>query len=120
MATRPKPDTRVTSKPKIGSCPIDLGNRICIYGRGGKTSLSRALGDQTGLPVIELDAIFWGGIGQLRVVARIYTGFVHEIVRKIVGIETEDGFRKFFRRCVDGFEDFVLAISPGHCDASQF
>ena len=59
MATRPKPDTRVASKPKIGSCPIDLGNRICIYGRGGKTSLSRALGDQTGLPVIELDAIFW-------------------------------------------------------------
>lgn len=38
---------------------IRLGRRICIYGRGGKTSLSRALGDLTGLPVIELDAIFW-------------------------------------------------------------
>ncbi len=36
-----------------------LGRRICIYGRGGKTSLSRALGDLTGLPVIELDAVFW-------------------------------------------------------------
>ena len=39
-------------KPKIGS-------RICIYGQGGKTSLGRALGTLTGLPVIELDAIFW-------------------------------------------------------------
>ena len=38
---------------------IKLGRRICIYGRGGKTSLSRALGDLTGLPVIELDAVFW-------------------------------------------------------------
>ncbi len=36
-----------------------LGRRICIYGRGGKTSLSRTLGDLTGLPVIELDAVFW-------------------------------------------------------------
>ena len=38
---------------------IKLGRRICIYGRGGKASLSRALGDLTGLPVIELDAVFW-------------------------------------------------------------
>ena len=38
---------------------IRLGRRICIYGRGGKTSLSRALADLTNLPVIELDAIFW-------------------------------------------------------------
>ena len=38
---------------------FNLGRRICIYGRGGKTSLSRALGDLTGLPVIELDAVFW-------------------------------------------------------------
>ena len=38
---------------------IRLGHRICIYGRGGKTSLSRALGDMTGLLVIELDAVFW-------------------------------------------------------------
>ena len=38
---------------------IRLGHRICIYGRGGKTSLSRALCDLTGLPVIELDAISW-------------------------------------------------------------
>ena len=38
---------------------VRLGHRICIYGRGGKTSLSRALGDLTGLPVIELDAVFW-------------------------------------------------------------
>ncbi len=38
---------------------IRLGRRICLYGRGGKTSLSRALGDLTGMPVIELDAVFW-------------------------------------------------------------
>lgn len=38
---------------------ISIGNRICIYGQGGKTSLSRALGDLTNLPVIELDSIFW-------------------------------------------------------------
>lgn len=38
---------------------VNLGRRICIYGRGGKTSLSRALGHRTGLPVIELDAMFW-------------------------------------------------------------
>ena len=38
---------------------IRLGRRICVYGRGGKTSLSRALGGLTGIPVIELDAVFW-------------------------------------------------------------
>ncbi len=37
----------------------EIGSRICVYGQGGKTSLSRALGTLTGLPVIELDAIFW-------------------------------------------------------------
>ena len=36
-----------------------LGSRICVYGVGGKTSLSRALGAATGLPVIEMDALFW-------------------------------------------------------------
>ena len=42
----------LSDKPEIGS-------RICVYGQGGKTSLSRALATLTGLPVIELDAIFW-------------------------------------------------------------
>ncbi len=37
----------------------EIGSRICIYGQGGKTSLSRALSALTGLPVIELDAISW-------------------------------------------------------------
>lgn len=38
---------------------LALGRRICIYGHGGKTTLSNALGKLTNLPVIELDAIFW-------------------------------------------------------------
>lgn len=38
---------------------LEIGSRICIYGQGGKTSLSRALSALTGLPMIELDAIFW-------------------------------------------------------------
>ena len=59
MATKP---TRLYDKPfSFSDAPgqIKLGRRICIYGRGGKTSLSRAIGDLTGLPVIELDSIFW-------------------------------------------------------------
>ena len=54
--------TRVSENPQAFdslSGKVRLGRRICIYGRGGKTSLSRALGDLTGLSVIELDAIFW-------------------------------------------------------------
>ena len=53
---------RNSKKPhafKSASGDVCLGRRICIYGRGGKTSLSCALGSLTGLPVIELDAIFW-------------------------------------------------------------
>ena len=46
-------------KPSSTTRAPRLGSRICIYGQGGKTSLSRAIGDVTGLPVIELDAISW-------------------------------------------------------------
>lgn len=37
--------------------------RVVILGRGaaGKSSLARQLGDLTGLPVIELDTMFWQG-----------------------------------------------------------
>lgn len=38
---------------------LALGKRISVYGHGGKTTLSTALGDHTGLTVIELDAISW-------------------------------------------------------------
>lgn len=48
----PEHSNASSDKPEIGS-------RICIYGQGGKTSLSRALSALTGLPVIELDAISW-------------------------------------------------------------
>lgn len=55
----------MVSAPETGAAAesgpneLELGRRICIYGRGGKTSLSRAIGDCTGLPIIELDSIYW-------------------------------------------------------------
>ncbi len=36
-----------------------LGSRILLWGGGGKTTLSRALGEKLELPVVELDAIQW-------------------------------------------------------------
>ena len=35
--------------------------RVVVFGRGGsgKSTISRRLGDVTGLPVIELDTIYW-------------------------------------------------------------
>ncbi|NQW18721.1 MAG: hypothetical protein HQ478_14710 [Chloroflexi bacterium] len=36
-----------------------LGRRILLWGGGGKTTLSRALGENLGYPVIELDALYW-------------------------------------------------------------
>ena len=36
-----------------------LGNRICLVGDGGKSSLARAIGAKKRLPAIELDAIHW-------------------------------------------------------------
>ena len=59
MATKPKQLSGYPPTIESVAGDIRLGSRICIYGRGGKTTLSRALGDLTGLPVIELDAIFW-------------------------------------------------------------
>jgi adenylate kinase family enzyme len=36
--------------------------RVVVFGRGGagKSTFSRCLGDATGLPVVELDEIYWG------------------------------------------------------------
>ena len=36
-----------------------LGRRILLWGGGGKTTLSLALGEKLDLPVVELDAINW-------------------------------------------------------------
>ena len=55
--TKPNSDRPFTFESEFGE--IQLGHRICTYVRGGKTSLSRALGELIGLPVIELDAVFW-------------------------------------------------------------
>ena len=55
-------NTDITSRYRIfdaDSNRPEIGSRICVYGQGGKTSLSRALATLTGLPMIELDAIFW-------------------------------------------------------------
>lgn len=56
----------MTEKPlsaaiELNTVPIDsaLGQRISVVGNGGKSTLSKALADKTGLPFIELDALFW-------------------------------------------------------------
>src|SRR5580700_4233946 len=40
---------------------LDEMKRVVIFGRAasGKSSLARTLGELTGLPVIELDKVFW-------------------------------------------------------------
>jgi len=42
-------------------CKLETVKRVVIVGRGasGKSTLARRLGDITGLPVIEVDKIFW-------------------------------------------------------------
>ena len=41
------------------SARVALGERILVWGGGGKTTLALALGRKLGRPVIELDAIQW-------------------------------------------------------------
>ncbi len=39
----------------------DIGRRFVVYGPtgSGKSTLAERIGDRTGLPVVELDAVFW-------------------------------------------------------------
>ena len=36
-----------------------IGQKIVLWGGGGKTTLSRALGENLGLPIVEMDALHW-------------------------------------------------------------
>ena len=42
-----------------GGWPRKLGERIVVWGSGGKTTVSRRIGVLTGLLVVELDALYW-------------------------------------------------------------
>ncbi|MCH7906305.1 MAG: hypothetical protein IIB26_02640 [Chloroflexi bacterium] len=45
--------------PENAAVADRLGRRILLWGGGGKTTLSLALGEKLDLPVVELDAINW-------------------------------------------------------------
>ena len=47
------------SLQQVGNFADVLGNRVCVIGMGGKTSLSQALGSSLGLDVLHLDEVCW-------------------------------------------------------------
>lgn len=57
--------------------------RVLVLGRGGagKSVLARRLGEVTGLPVIELDTLFWGD-GLIAMDAARWTAVQHELAQR--------------------------------------
>jgi adenylate kinase family enzyme len=57
------------------------GARVVVLGRGGagKSTFARGLGERTGLPVIELDAMFWQA-GLVARTAAEWTGIQQELL----------------------------------------
>ena len=59
-AQAPHPDPRESTSPP-GDTPLDTMRRVVVIGSGGagKSTFSRALAQETGLPLIHLDRHFW-------------------------------------------------------------
>ncbi len=49
----------MSSNASTSQTATALGRKILLWGGGGKTTLSCALGDKLQLPVVELDALHW-------------------------------------------------------------
>lgn len=90
--------------------------RILIVGAGGsgKTTLARALGEKTNLPVIHLDAIYWTGNWE-HLSREAFSACLEEELRKPRWIMDGNYHRTFARRAE--FCDFIIYLdySPAVC-----